>query len=102
VGKYGVELAPFENLLRAELETLENVDLYVVDEIGKMERFSELFVDTMRQILEGDVPLLATIAAKGGGFIGELKRRGDVELITANPGNRDSLPSDSTARFRSR
>lgn len=102
VGKYGVELPRFENLLRTELETPEDVDLYVVDEIGKMECFSDLFVDTMWQILDGDVPLLATIALKGGGFIREVKQRDDVELITVSPGNRDSLPSDLVARFRSR
>jgi len=102
VGKYGVELAAFDGLLRAELEPLGNVDLYVVDEIGKMECYSKLFVDTMRQILDGDVPLLATIALKGGGFIREVKQRDDVELITVSPGNRDSLPGELVARCHTR
>lgn len=102
VGKYGVELPGFEKLLRAELEARnEAVDLYVVDEIGKMECFSDLFMETIRQILDGDVPLLGTIALKGGGFIGEVKQRDDVELITVSPENRDSLPGDLAARFRS-
>ena len=102
VGKYGVELTQFEDLLRAELEGSKDVDLYVVDEIGKMELFSELFVDTIRQILDGEAPLLGTVALKGGGFIREVKQRDDVELITVKPGNRDNLPSDLVTRIRAR
>ena len=103
VGKYGVELAGFENLVRAELERpVVNVDLFVVDEIGKMECFSSIFVETMRQILDGDTPLLATIAMKGGVFIQEVKDREDVDLITVTQGNRDLLPLDLARRFRDR
>ena len=59
VGKYGVELPRFEALVRAELLQADaEVDLFIVDEIGKMECFSDLFVDAMRTILDGDVPLL--------------------------------------------
>jgi nucleoside-triphosphatase len=102
VGKYGVELAAFDGLLRAELERPSDVNLHVVDEIGRMECYSDLFVGVMRQILDGDVPLLGTIALKGGGFIREVRQRDDVELITVYPRNRDSLPSDLATRFRSR
>lgn len=102
VGKYGVELPGFERLLRTELDWAEDVDLNVVDEIGKMECYSAVFVDVMRHILDGDVPLLGTIALKGGGFIRKVRERDDVELVTVNPGNRDSLPGDLAARFRSR
>ena len=70
--------------------------------LGKMECFSELFMALMRQILDGDVPLLGTIALKGGGFIEQVKQRDDVELITVAPNNRDELSVDLGARFRSR
>lgn len=100
VGKYGVELATFEDFLRAEPERpASEVDLFVVDEIGKMECFSEVFVQAMRRILHGDIPLLATIAMKGG-FIEEVKERDDVELVTVPRNNRDTLPDDWVARFR--
>ena len=46
VGKYGVELSGFEKLIRDELQRPgDKVDLFVVDEIGKMECFSPLFVE---------------------------------------------------------
>ena len=100
VGKYSVELPRFEELVRAELLQADaDVDLFAVDEIGKMECFSDLFVDSMRLILEGDAPLLGTVTMKGGGFIAEVKQRADVEVITVSVDNRDKLPAQITARF---
>jgi nucleoside-triphosphatase len=96
-------LTQFETLLRVELDRLHaDVDLFVVDEIGKMECFSELFMDLMRQILNGDVPLLGTVALRGSGFIREVKQQDDVELITVTPRNRNSLPVELAARFLTR
>lgn len=110
VGKYGVELPEFEQLVRSELtERLENnaderqVDLFVVDEIGKMECFSDLFVETMHQIAQqGNVPLLATVAQKGGGisFVSEIKQQAD-QVITVTRENRDDLPSQLAAKLLS-
>lgn len=101
VGKYGVDLAAFESIVRAELQRpTGDVDRYVVDEIGKMELFSDVFVQAVRQILVGDVPLLASIALKGSGFISEVKRRSDVELIRVDANNRDRLPVELVTRFR--
>jgi len=100
VGKYGVELAGFEDLVRTELPHLvADVDLFIVDEIGKMECFSDLFVDVVREILDLNVPLLGTVALKGGGFIAEVKQRADVELMTVSPDNRDVLPAQIASRF---
>ena len=100
VGKYGVELPGFEELVRLELlQAGADVDLIVVDEIGKMECFSDLFVDAMRTTLDGHTPLLGTVAMKGGGFIAEVKQRTDVKLVTVSPDNRDALPSQIAAKF---
>jgi hypothetical protein len=41
-----------------------DVDAFVVDEIGKMECMSPVFVDAVTRILDSSVPVLATIAAK--------------------------------------
>lgn len=101
VGKYGVELNAFEKLLRAELNrSPEEVDLFVIDEIGKMECLSRPFVEAVRGILDGPVPLLATVALKGGGFIREVKARSGVELRTVTHRNRDHLPNELVETFR--
>lgn len=101
VGKYGVELTGFEELIRGELERSDaDVDLFVVDEVGRMECFSRLFVEQMQKHFDGPTPLLATIAIKGGGFIDLLKERGDVELIVVTPKNRDELADQLVERLR--
>lgn len=101
VGRYGVELPGFEKLIRDELRRpAGEVDLFVVDEVGKMECFSPLFMELMEELLAGTTPLLATVAVKGGGFIGQVKQRDDVELIEVTAGNRDELAEQLAKRLR--
>lgn len=93
VGRYGVELDAFNSLVAAELgQPAKAVDLFVVDEIGKMECFSDVFVEAVSKVLGGPVAVVATIAAKGGGFVGQVKGRADVEILTVSARSRDELP----------
>jgi nucleoside-triphosphatase len=101
VGRYGVELDAFDSLVRAELGKSANaVDLFVIDEIGKMECLSEVFVQAATTVLGGPVPVLATIAARGGGLISQVKARLDVEILTVSAENRDRLSEHLLARLR--
>ena len=85
VGRYGVDLAAFDPLVGAELgKPFEEVDLYIIDEIGKMECYSPAFVAAAGRVLDGAAPVLATIGMKGGGFVREVKARPDVELFTVS------------------
>jgi nucleoside-triphosphatase len=93
VGRYRVEPARLEPIIEAELgPSPDEVDVYVIDEIGKMECLCPAFVDAVRRVLDGPAPVLATVALKGGGFIAEAKARPDVRLIAVDPANRDGLP----------
>jgi nucleoside-triphosphatase len=93
VGRYGVEPARLEPIIEAELgPSPDDVDVYVIDEIGKMECLCPAFVEAVRRVLDGPAPVLATIAMRGGGFIAEVKAREDVQLVAVDPANRDSLP----------
>ena len=100
VGRYGVELDGFESLVRKELgKPSQEVDLFVVDEFGKMECFSGMFVAAASAALDSPVPVLATIAAKGGGFIAQVKARQDVELLTLTSSNREESSGKIVARL---
>jgi nucleoside-triphosphatase len=93
VGRYGVDVSAFEELVRAELErSFDDVDLFVVDEIGKMECHSRRFVEAATRLLDSPVPVLATIALKGGGFIGRAKARKDAEIVEVTSQSRQDLP----------
>ena len=91
VGKYGVDVDFLDAVSRSLQEESPPADLYLIDEIGKMECFSKVFVESMRQLLMRDVPLVATVARHGGGFIAEVKQRSDIELWEVTRTSRDHL-----------
>ena len=92
VGKYGVDVAAIDDL--AELTLAENpeIELFIVDEIGKMECLSECFVHRTRQLLDSASSLVATVAEHGPGLIAEVKGRKDFVLRTVTLENREALP----------
>jgi nucleoside-triphosphatase len=103
VGRYGVDVGGFEAILRAELvRPADSVDVFVIDEIGKMECLSRVFAEIVTRVLDSQVPVLATVAAKGGGFIAAVRCRTDVEMITVSTSNRDKLAEELACRSRSR
>ena len=92
VSKYGVNTKGFEEFLE-NLELLNSdVELAVIDEIGKMELFSNRFRSMIHDVLNSDKQVLASIALKGEGFIREIKRRSDIHLLEVTRGNRERLP----------
>ena len=100
VGRYGVELDGFGSLVQKELcKPVQDVDLFVIDEFGKMECFSGVFMAAASAVLDSPVPVLATIATKGSGFIAQVKARPDVELLTVTNQNRDGLPEGIAVRL---
>lgn len=102
VGKYGVDVAAIDRLADASLAIAADIDLYVVDEIGKMECLSPRFGAAIRALLDSDKPLLATVAKQGGGLIEEVKRRPEAVLWEVTRSNRDSLVADLLGWLRER
>ena len=91
VGRYGVDKDGFEKFL-ATLDLLNpEVELIVIDEIGKMELFSNCFRNLVCDALNADKQVLATIALKGNDFIREIKQRLDIQLLEVTHANRDCL-----------
>ena len=92
VGRYGVDVAVIDELAASTLALSPDLSVYLVDEIGKMECLSPAFVKAMRALLDSPKKIVATIGARGGGFIAEVKAREDAETLVVTPGNRDELP----------
>ncbi len=67
-------------------------ELYVIDEIGRMELASTRFRTSIIELLARPSNLLATVAKKGKGFLDQIKARNDIELIEVTKENRDELP----------
>ncbi len=95
VGRYGVDITSFENTALPELEeAVGRRELIVIDEIGKMEMFSNRFKNLVLQALDGPAPVLAVISEYGNGFIDGIKKRKDVKLFTLSRQARDALIPD--------
>jgi nucleoside-triphosphatase len=92
VGKYGVDVQTLDDAARL-LRPDFGARVYLVDEIGKMECLSERFVAAMRVLISSDLPIVATIGARGDGFIAEVKRMPACELWEVTHANRDDLPA---------
>lgn len=100
VGRYSIRVAEFESLVLPNLATATAADLYVVDEIGKMELLSARFRAKIIDLLAQPVNLLATIAKKGRGFVEQIKSRNDIELIEVTRTNRNHLPDEIARKIR--
>lgn len=98
--RYGIELEGLDRIVREELEFSTPPDLGVIDEIGKIELYSQRFINAVRRILEDETPVLGTVAIRGEGLIQEVKLRHDVDIIEVDLANRDELPGQLAARFR--
>ncbi len=90
VGKYGVDVEGFEKSVVPILDVgRENIELFVIDEIGKMECFSEKFVNAVRRLFTSEKPVLATVAMKGTGLISEVKKYSNIKLFNLIRYDRD-------------
>ena len=98
VGRYGVNLEAFEKLALPELAR-RDVDLILIDEIGKMECASGRFRRRVEDALDGQVNVLATLGIGHLPFFQGLRERPDVELITLTERNRNALAAELRARF---
>lgn len=92
VGKYGVDVDGFDRDVVPVLDPdATRADLFVVDEIGKMECFSSAFIEAVRRLLDSDKSILATVAQKGGEFIREVKDHPSVRLFSLTAANRNDV-----------
>ena len=92
VRRYGVDIESFEKSAVPALEA--DAELIVIDEIGKMECFSEKFAAAVRKLFESDKAVLATVALKGGGLISEVKEFPNVKIFNFSRQNRDEAVSE--------
>jgi len=96
VGRYGVDIQTLDEIARA-LDPDQLADVYLVDEIGRMECLSPAFVAAVRTLLAAPVRLVATVAARGGGVIAEVKAQPGAALWQVTHANRSSLAAEVAA-----
>jgi len=87
-----VYVAGFENSVVPILDAERtDVELFVIDEIGKMECFSKKFVAAVRRLFASEKSVLATVAKKGTGLIAEVKNYPNTELFNLTSAGREKV-----------
>ncbi len=95
VGRYGVKpsrLEPFLEEIENNLHEEREVICFLLDEIGKMELFSQKFRRTVMQVLDSRFPVVATIMSSSHRYADAIKSREDTRLVEVSRENRDELP----------
>ena len=94
VGKIGVDLSKLEEVgVKAIKDAIQECDIIVIDEVGKMEVESELFVETVKESLDADKPMIITLHKKSRNpLLQDIRRRDDVRILEVTPTNRNILP----------
>ncbi|XP_056326929.1 cancer-related nucleoside-triphosphatase [Danio aesculapii] len=107
VGQYVVDLQSFESLalpLFRNMQEGSGKQLFVMDEVGKMELFSQPFIRAVRQILEKSCcSVLGTIPVPKGkplALVEELRSRADVKIFMVTKENRDVIFDDIVSAVR--
>lgn len=92
VGKYGVDVESIERVAVAALErAIAEKKVVIIDEIGKMELFSDKFRESVTNAFNSPNPVLAVIMLKSHPFADSIKERPDTRIIEVTTSNRDSL-----------
>jgi len=100
VGRYGVDLGAIDEISSTALSREPPADIYLVDEVGKMECMSTRFINALLALLDGPYTIVGTIARSGGGLIADLKRRPESTLWEVTRDNREEMPARVLAWLR--
>ena len=97
VGRYGVSLQNLDKIAIPAMQPGNDNVIVVVDEIGKMECYSDMFRRILIKVLDSANPMVGSISLKGDAFISAIQKRSDTLLIPVTMGNRDYLAEEVTS-----
>ena len=90
VGKYGVDTNNLDKVGVAALHrAIDESDLIVIDEIGKMELFSPGFKEAVLKAIDSGKKVLGTIMLNPHPFADEIKRHPRLKVFQISGANRD-------------
>jgi len=93
VSRYGVDIRAMDIAVSAMERGLAdpNISVLIVDEIARMELFSQAFVRALEQALASPKHLIATLQKSAHPVIERIRARPDAELWELTPANRSEM-----------
>lgn len=102
MGRYVVDVAALDRVGVVVIRrAVAAGHIVIIDEIGKMELFSQAFRAAVLEAVKSDSPVLGTIMFRPHPWADALKARPGVHVITVTRENRDVLVEDVLARLTS-
>ncbi len=93
LGRYGVNVSAMEEVGIAALrEGLRKAGILIIDEIGRMEMYSQQFQKEVIKVLDWPVSVLGVIQKYSTPFLNTIRERKDVNIIEVTYDNREILP----------
>jgi nucleoside-triphosphatase len=94
IGRYKVDLTALDEVgVPALRGAIDQADLIVIDEVGKMELESESFVKTVKDALDAEKPLILTLFKKSRNpLLQDIRRRDDIRILEVTTVNKNLLP----------
>jgi nucleoside-triphosphatase len=89
--EFGLNLDGFDSIISKEFSLDKAVELFLIDEIGPMECRSKFFRDKFVNLLDSDVPLIATLTSIEVLDTLSLKSRKDISLLKMTISNKDTM-----------
>lgn len=99
IRRFGVSIENIESIAVPAI-TPSTEQVIILDEIGKMECFSPLFIAAAKRALDSPKIVVGTITLGGSDFITEVKKRSDIEILEVTLNNRDELPKEIINKVR--
>ena len=92
VSKYGVDVQNLDNVGVAAInQAIEESDLIVIDEIGKMELFSPRFREAVLKAIDSGKKVLGTVMLSPNSFADNIKRHPNIKVIELTRANHDQV-----------
>lgn len=99
LGSYHVTLEGLEAIGLPALTPGPDTRLVVLDEVGKMESFSLPFRERVERLLASDIPVLASVALHGVGFVKRVRHDPRITLIHMKRDSREGLVGELLRRL---
>lgn len=97
VSKYGVDISSLDRVgTTAVHRAIEESDLIVIDEIGKMELFSPRFREAVLKAIGSGKKVLGTIMLSPHPFADKIKRHPKVQIVEITRTNHDQVLREIT------
>jgi nucleoside-triphosphatase len=91
IRRYGVSIENIEGIAAGSIDPQRGA-IIILDEIGKMECFSEVFRETVLRVLSSSNIVLGTIALGGDDFIRMIRGSDGMDITVVTDENRNILP----------